>query len=279
MVLPSQRRSDLFTKDVSVSTSFNESSRDPEHHPNNSQTADIATSSNYGESDDEDFESYQTDSVAETALENGEYIVNRLFRLSFKIRNPATRLGFTKARNYHQIDHDTGIDLIDQFAIFDHNHIEEVFARLRHISCHEAKEHYLVERLAKANTRRRQQFRQWRKHRVKLETGNNLVAGTSALYPSTLERPEKIPLLEVTSGPGVLVPSIPSTATRVDQSKIDLHDNSSIISSSTYAILSKESHHALAVPQLPKNVLEKKEFECPYCCVICSQRTGKEAWE
>ncbi|KAL9119285.1 MAG: hypothetical protein Q9187_004160, partial [Circinaria calcarea] len=201
-----------------------------------------------------------------------------LYRLSFKIRNPATRLGFTKARYYRQVDQDTGINLIDQFTIFDHKHLEEVFAQLRHISCHDAKENFLVQRLAKANTRRRQQFRQWRKHRVKLETGHEPATGTSALNPSTLERPGKVQLLEMMSGPGLLVPSIPSTATRVDQSKIDLHDNSSIISSSTYALL-KESPHALAIPQLPKNVLEKKEFECPYCCVICSQRTGKEAWD
>ena len=86
------------------------------------------------DSDSEDFESYLESSLAKTALENAEGVIDRLYRLAFKIRNPATRLGFSKAQNFQQIDPDTGVDLIEVFAAFDLQHVEQILLELQHHS-------------------------------------------------------------------------------------------------------------------------------------------------
>lgn len=68
-------------------------------------------------------------------------------------------MGFTKAQDFREIDQDTGVDLIDRFADYDRDHVEEVFRHYRPKSIpDEIANHFLVQRLAKANTRRRQQF-------------------------------------------------------------------------------------------------------------------------
>ena len=57
---------------------------------------------------DDSYLSYQQDSISTIILENVRLIVDRLYKLSFKIRNPATRLGFSKARSYREIEAETG---------------------------------------------------------------------------------------------------------------------------------------------------------------------------
>jgi len=75
-------------------------------------------------------------------------------------------------------------------------------------------------------------------------------------------------------------PFQPSTATQLDHDKIVLDDNISVFSTSTYAVFSQELDGELRVPQPPKKLREKKEFQCPYCHVLCSRRTAeKQAWK
>lgn len=229
------------------------------------------------DSDSEDFTSYETESTAKVSLDNAEGVIDRLYRLSFKIRNPAVRHGFTKAQKYQEVDDDTGVDLMESFKAFDSHHLEELFARYHHAPYQEVQEHYLVKRLAKANTRRRQQFGQWRRHRIKLDVKPTQQLKT--LKQLEHQRSQEAQLIEGTHGPYLREPSRPSTATWLNQDKLDLYDNTSVISTSTYAILSEESGHALAIPQLPQKIREKKEFECPYCHVLCSRRTSNtRAW-
>ncbi|KAL8931143.1 MAG: hypothetical protein Q9208_000247 [Pyrenodesmia sp. 3 TL-2023] len=198
-------------------------------------TLDEPSGGDLDDSDEEEFESYQDSSLTETALENVNGIIDSLYRLSFKIRNPATRLGFSKAQKYREIDNETGVDLIQIFADFDRQHIEEVFRELRKgQEPKDAKEHYLVERLAKANTRRRQQFKQWRTHRIKIEAISNTAEDFDFLIPSSkTAEMAQAPVSEGMLASGQPAPSMPSTATRLDPAVVTLDDTTSIISTST----------------------------------------------
>lgn len=73
--------------------------------------------------------SYKADSISTIVLENAKLIIDRLYKLSFKIRNPATRLGFFRARSYCAKDGETGVDLMKRYAYFDLRHVAETMAR------------------------------------------------------------------------------------------------------------------------------------------------------
>ncbi|KAL8801035.1 MAG: hypothetical protein Q9182_004727 [Xanthomendoza sp. 2 TL-2023] len=227
------------------------------------------------DSEDEDFGTYQDDTFLQTALGNVIDIIDKLYQLSFKIRNPVTRLGFSKAQTYQEIDKETGVDLIQRIADFDCQHVEHVFLELRKSdSVEDVHEHYLVKRLAKANTRRRQQFKHWRAHRNKIEASSKPAIDLNLQVPSSnVLALEQKQLLE-TPVSGQPAPSMPSTATRLDPAVVNLDDTTSIISTSTYARLTRGHEHTLEIPQLPRKLRSKKEFECPYCHVLCSGRTG-----
>lgn len=237
-----------------------------------------AQASDESSEDEEDLMSYQEGSISGIVLENAKLMIDRLYKLSFKIRNPATRLGSSKARSYRALDEETGVDLMEQYACFDLGHVAEIVAPHWGMSPGECEGHDLVQRLAKANTNRRRQLGQWRRHKLKLESvGNgfvlmvnknpNLVAGSSLSH------------IPQGSQKGAL--SLPSTATKLDENTINLDDNASAISSSTYAIKATEDdEHNLNIPPLPEKLCTDKEFECPYCHILCSSRlSNKMAWE
>ncbi|KAL8669621.1 MAG: hypothetical protein Q9168_005796 [Polycauliona sp. 1 TL-2023] len=228
------------------------------------------------DSEDEDFETYQDESYAATALENGNRIIDRLYQLSFKIRNPATRSGFTKAQRIQAIDEETGVDLIQIYASFDHQHLEHVFLGFREgISTADIRGHYFVQRLAKANTRRRQQFRYWKSHRNKIEASSEPKKDIELLIPTSkvleLDQRQLLGEAPILAQPA---PSMPSTATRLDPNVVKFDDAASIMSTSTSAKLTKGPEASLEIPQFPKKLRGKKEFECPYCYVLCSAKTG-----
>ena len=232
--------------------------------PHEYQTSDESSD------EEESLLSYQKNSNATIVLENARLIIDTLYKLSFKIRNPATRVGFSKARAYRQIDEDTGVDLMEAFSIWDLRHFAEIFGRYQQVPPSKCENHFLVQRLARANTRRRQQFGQWQKHTMKLERFNH-----GPIQP----RPDAQPIAALSSERGLL--SLPSTATKLEESKIDLDDCASIRTASTLYVLSKEDEeNDVQIPPLPKELCAKNEFECPYCHIICAKRTSnKLAWK
>ena len=58
-------------------------------------------------------------------------VVDRLYKLSTKVRNPSTRLVSTKAQGFQQIDHETGIDLVAVFEHYDYGHVNSVLSQYR----------------------------------------------------------------------------------------------------------------------------------------------------
>ena len=243
--------------------------------------SDVSDKDSYTDSDSEDFDTYAREPFAETALSNASRTIDRLYRLAFKIRNPATRIGFTKARNYQQIDAESGIDLIQAFRRFDFKHVQEVFLKYNPEADQDFADDFLVNRLAKSITQRRQQFKQWGSHRIKVETASKDDNSFELIKSSNpvRTRPVEEELLKVTPHHDVAAPSVPSSATRIVDARINLEDNTSVITTSTYVRLSQQPEYSIEIPELPKRLREEREFECPYCHILCSRRTARpQAW-
>ncbi|PKY00856.1 hypothetical protein P168DRAFT_285012 [Aspergillus campestris IBT 28561] len=250
----------------------------PEHTEDWSHGEDCEDSS--GDEDSEDFSSYQTEPMDRVVFANTVTTIDRLYQLSFRIRNPRMRMGLSKALQYTEYDSDTGINLMDEYAKLDINHIEELFRSYGRI--HTAGTHnYLIQRLARANTRRRQQFRYWKKRKTKYERFSKpeIVEKTSQHLsgdPSGLGQALHIPNA---------APSQPSTVTYLNMSKIkdddsENDDDASIRSTNLFVLKADEKNSdQAAIPPPPKNV-DVKEFECPYCCTMCPRKLlANKAWE
>ncbi|KAG2014895.1 hypothetical protein GB937_006353 [Aspergillus fischeri] len=238
----------------------------------------IAKSDCSDDSEEEDFSSYQSEPVTKAYLGNITVTIDRLYRLSFKIRNPAMRTGLSKALEYTEVDPDTGVNLIEVYASLDLSHLVELFRCFGHRHPDDLKDHYLVQRLARANTRRRQQFRYWRKRKVKYEEyskSTEMTLKTSQNSNIHLERERRV----IHGPPSAL--SQPSTATMLNVARVKLEDEASIISTQSCLILAgdKSSDH-ISIPPPPATDSNAKEFECPYCFTICPRKfITKEAWE
>ncbi|CAG7925272.1 unnamed protein product [Penicillium olsonii] len=229
------------------------------------------------DSDSEDFSSYQMESLSEAFLVNIQSTIDRLYNLAFKIRNPAMRIGLSKATTYSEIDPETKMDLIKEFEQRDLRHVEEIFRSFGHPDLSPSQ--YLIKRLARANTRRRQQFRYWNKRRA-----NYAVAERPHQMKNpkpSLERP-----LQSQSERTVLQPTSESlkasTATWLDDRKVNLDDDVSVITSSStvFSMSTERDGDKAAIPPPPMVNASVKEFECPLCCIICPRKTLKQkAWQ
>ena len=103
-------------------------------------------------------------------------IIDNLYKLSIHIRNPKTRTNYSNAATFKAIDKETNIDLVSQYVFWDVQHARNVFNELRkdlpaHLKA-ELADDPLIERLGRLNTRRRQQFMYWERHRDKLAAEN-----------------------------------------------------------------------------------------------------------
>ncbi len=224
------------------------------------------------DTDDEDFfDGEQDKSISQIVYEDIVGIIDRLYKLAFRIRNPATRLGFSKALAYQDIDEDSGVELIHEFSKLDLLHLREVFGDLQRCPPQCFDTNFLVQRLANANTRRRQQFRYWRDHKLKLEGRLTMAKPQEDGVVTSKLTNEAFSPSEVRST---------TTATRLEQSKTELDDNVSLMSASTNAVALQRPDRKNKVSPLPKSFRMKKEFECPYCFILCSRHTlGTRAWE
>ncbi|KAK6365891.1 general transcription repressor [Exophiala oligosperma] len=81
--------------------------------------------------DDDDDDDVEPQSYIDILLEVIVGFLNRLFKLSTKIRNPSTRLGLSRARYFESIDEATGVDLIKAFAHYDDDYVRSIFLQYR----------------------------------------------------------------------------------------------------------------------------------------------------
>ncbi|ODM22487.1 hypothetical protein SI65_00075 [Aspergillus cristatus] len=232
-------------------------------------------------SSDED-SSYGDLPLTTLLLENVQQTVDRLYRLAFKIRNPAMRLGLSKASGHRELDPETGVNLVDRYAEIDQRHVLELLASHQRNPADNLQNHYLVHRLAKANTRRRQQFLYWRRRDFKFERypkpqreGRQIEVVDEAA-PTEQERVERFQLNVPQSAP-----SGPSSVTALDESRVKLDDDVSMVSSSTVFTMDREENSDwVCIPEPPEKYWDQKEFKCPYCYTLCPRKLlAKKAWE
>ncbi|KAI7778760.1 hypothetical protein LA080_001827 [Diaporthe eres] len=238
--------------------------------------------------------------------------INRLFKISTKIRNPSTRLGSSRAANCRQIDEDTGVDFLEAIKEADLDYVASIFLEYRKVrACQENhpaeppegpsgenddevwepirtvliqdKERqrtgvnsYLIERIAQANGRRRQQFAYWARHRDKLDKHTKSYQAQKTQLPTA--QPHRAG--EYTPG---AVPSV-TTATRLDVTRLEVSDNRSNWTLSEYAPSTRQAAHApVDFPPAPKrsrNTPSDKFFECPYCFFLCPKEIlADKAWK
>jgi hypothetical protein len=180
-----------------------------------------------------------------------------LMRLSLAIRNPAPHDQF---KDSIQID-------VAHFEIFDIDHVRGKFPRAAE---------YLVLRLGKAISRRRQYLRYREDHRKKLEQGlksepdiEEPAASSQAAYTITAPS-EKIESTVASSLPL----AIKNSASMADLDEDDCYEDT--LSQTSYA----SSHSDLArlrPPPLPETGQDGEPFECPLCFRFTSVRQAT-AW-
>jgi hypothetical protein len=137
------------------------------------------------------------------------------------------------------------------------------------------KNHFLVQRLALANTYRRQQFKYWERRRAKYDIYHR--AAMTELGESGKARSTTDGL--TASEHGLL--SEPTTATGIGAAILADLDNESMVSKASYVLKDgDEAEETTILPPPPEIDPEKKEFECPYCFILCSRKTLLPgAWE
>jgi hypothetical protein len=217
-----------------------------------------------------------------SALSN---INDNLYRLSRSIRAPASHSRSLKALSHRPRDPETGVDLLEQFALVDLAFTKDLYSQLRQ----NAQGQYekcpilddadlvMIKRLARGVTRRRQQFLYWKKHREKLDF-------FAEKEISKIPKPEPTIQLQLQGDAGLRasLPHAPKAPTETSRPKTTLtettatqfispapvHDGTQSVTS--YATTARGLDGSrVEFPKLSKTIKEGKDFECPYCQMIC----------
>ena len=214
------------------------------------------------------------------------HIISCLYKFSIAIRNPAPKDRLHK------------IALIDVsfYKNWDLNHIEEKF---RQVDNEFRVAKYLIERLGKANTRRRQLLKYYAAHHKTisryiddpLPSGSvieeNELANASKPEGPTMEgasAPEKAPDIER----AVTVYTTTKSQTTVSTIKVETSQVVEIeqveedrLSQTSYATsTNRASTMRICVPSPPDEdaAYEGKEFQCPYCFKIIKVKS-RQGWK
>ncbi|CEL09352.1 hypothetical protein ASPCAL12489 [Aspergillus calidoustus] len=224
------------------------------------------------DSEEEDLSAYPSEDLIQEYLCNIAITIDRLYALSFKIRNPTVRTGVSPALSNKDLDDDTRI-LIEGFKRWDLEHVIDLFRTWRHdMNKEDLENHFLVRRLALANTHRRQQFKYWERRRAKYERYHR--AAMTGLRQSGKAHSTGM----TNSEHGLL--SEPTTATGIGAAILADFDTESMGSKASYALKGDEVEEKNILPAPPVIDPEIKEFECPFCFILCSRRTLQPGvWE
>lgn len=245
--------------------------------------------------------------------------INRLYKVSTKIRNPSSRLGSSRAVNYQQIDEETGVDFLRAIEQADHNHIRSLFLQYQKaralqecdtgdppknliggeddgiwepirsvLAQHRAADSFLIGRIARANVRRRQHFAYRKMHREKLARHARASISTQSGLNSGTENPSHPSFDRHISNDSFipqaeLAPPAASvtTATNLNLSRLELGENQSTFTVSEYAPSTWQPvRDAVAFPPPPTTQSGENFFECPYCFTLCPRGIlAAKAWK
>ncbi|KAH0497736.1 hypothetical protein TgHK011_005022 [Trichoderma gracile] len=271
------------------------------------------------EQEDEEFDTdSDTESDMDLLLDSVKDPIDRLYKMAVWIRNPATRMPSSKARNFQQIDQETKVDLFKAFEHFDYDYISSLFLqyeknkalqespaakceeevddldnqdqvcepdkttlKLSKLKTATGTESYLVHRIAQANGRRRQQFAYWRSHKDKLRAHSSVVvdAPTHELPSGGHE------MAAGNQNASIKAPLTITTATQLRPSRgeaKEVFEKANLLDHavSEYAPSAWEpSKDIVSFPLPPRVSATEQFFECPYCFTICPVSIlSEKAW-
>ena len=216
--------------------------------------------------------------------------MDNLYKISVRIRSPTLHSRSLKAASYRPKDPETGVDLLEQYAAFDLQYTRELFRNLcaANTSTVNIENDVLVGRLSRSITLRRRQFKYWKRHRdklgalptgveqeVKLTQQDRRPEGFSQEM-TTAVQPEFHVILPMREEPSEKAPKSMLSGTEVThhhESLDNLVDNKSVTSYATTTL--DLTGRGIELPPPPKAAGDgEKDFECPYCFVICPARYG-----
>ncbi|KAF1362179.1 hypothetical protein EJ07DRAFT_58890, partial [Lizonia empirigonia] len=239
--------------------------------------------------DDEEEEAEGSRKELKMRYEEVVDIIDNLYKLSVRIRTPTIRSRSLKAASYQPKDSETGVDILSMYALYDKQHTEELLRHLRqpHIGGVQIDDGFLASRLAQGVTLRRRQFKYWKRHREKLSV-STLSEENAVQIGRPIEQAKQHLLndaVEVLSPQNVISKSYaPSQrtgktmlsgteATHHHQSLDDIVDTKSVTS---YAVTVTDiDGKGVSLPPPPKHADGERDFECPYCYIICPARYGR----
>ncbi|KAM0346235.1 hypothetical protein ACHAPU_005661 [Fusarium lateritium] len=133
--------------------------------------------------------------------------------------------------------------------------------RLREAFQEQDKAYTLISRLARANTRRREQMQYWEKHPFCDNTGDSA---------SVARKRTRLPILPFGLGKEPKASSLKSTPTArsfstVSKSAVDETRTKSGRARTVYAASETGGRQSTRVPDIPKASYKDKQVECPYC--------------
>ncbi|KAK3658798.1 hypothetical protein LTR56_001669 [Elasticomyces elasticus] len=222
-------------------------------------------------------------------------IVKSLYRLSFMIRRPGIRLGNQKAALFRGLVPGSTVEYGEVFEPWDRSHVADILKDLQKTASTRLQdtdntnkrqdtlatiEHALTERLIRAITKRRRQFKYWAKHKQKLAMSTSEEAKTQASageaqqtgrQPAELSKTKKATSTAPTQSQG---PAETEASKYIPTSSV-LEDAVSIAPSVSTA-RDLEGQEA-AFPPPPE--IHGSEFECPYCFVLCpAKEATRSRW-
>ncbi|KAL1985602.1 hypothetical protein VTN96DRAFT_7582 [Rasamsonia emersonii] len=217
-------------------------------------------------------------------LESIGDIINSLYRLSFKIRNPDLRFKSLKPRLYREVDPETNTDLFSQFEIHDQQHVIDLILDLRKDRVPpEGFNDYMVPRLAAALTLRRRYFKYWEKHSQKLAAGLQLDVSNLVSSPAESLNKVAVEREQNPTRPSQLDAENKTLLSGTEASKYnsaldEMTEKGTVVSYASTAIDSEGG--VLEFPAPPAEAVAGKDFLCPFCFVLCPAKRGKgKAWK
>ncbi|KAF5001849.1 hypothetical protein FDECE_10838 [Fusarium decemcellulare] len=218
-------------------------------------------------------------------------ILDDLYRLGHKIRDPNMRPKSNKAALLEAKDPESGVELFQEFSTFDERHIMETINQLRQgRETPVAYVDYLPRRLAAAITRRRKHFRYWERHSMKLAQSHIKSTTIQEVPPpentGSQPKPHSRPAthVEETGKENPKQSSTPSAiptetdATPYDAAHDDMTERGTVVSVASTAL--DVDGKGVELPGPPPEALEGESFTCPYCFVLCPARQGKgKVWK
>ena len=220
----------------------------------------------------------------EQILSDIKNIITYLFELAIIVRDPTPIDRFKKAeRNENENK--------SAYTSWDIQHVRDKFDSSKKDRLLERESPFLVRRLGKANTRRRQLFDYYEKHNSKLRHGVD--AFTPLIEPEVVNAddfrtdpdrslsiktyakgiPDEDEIIQ--RAPSTIAPTLgtqTTVATFLDSNvEADLDDNDAddgLSETSSAASEGQTDEGGLEIPEAPAGALENKAFECPYCYEI-----------